>query len=293
MRSILILILSLALTAATSAASATPQVSADRAIYFVSDRDGNREIYAIQPDGSGLRPIAPHPGRDQAPAVSADGSRLAFLSDRDGTTAVWIHELTDGRTHKLADMPEADFGFSWSPDGTQLAWNRQRPDDRTHDLGVIYVESGAFRLITDTPGLEELTPTWSRNGMALIAVEDGTDGPVLREYPLDGSAARTISGQLPNRATFPVFSPDGGSVAMRVWGNESWDLVRLDLATGAVEELAASPAQDWGSAWSSDGRSLVFASDRDGNMNLYLRDPSSGQERRLTSHEGRDWSPTW
>ena len=67
--------------------SAAGQESADRPITFVTGRDGNDEIYVINPDGSGLRNLSRHPANDTMPKWSPDGTRIAFLSDRSATEA--------------------------------------------------------------------------------------------------------------------------------------------------------------------------------------------------------------
>ena len=52
-------------------------------IAFVSERDGNSEIYVINSDGSGLTNVTNHPAQDHVPAWSTDGSKIAFTSTRE------------------------------------------------------------------------------------------------------------------------------------------------------------------------------------------------------------------
>jgi hypothetical protein len=68
-----------------------PEASADgRRIAFMSNKDGNWEIYVARADGSKVQRITRDPGNDGLPAWSPDGRYLAFVSDRDGTWAVWV-----------------------------------------------------------------------------------------------------------------------------------------------------------------------------------------------------------
>jgi Tol biopolymer transport system component len=51
---------------------------------FVSDRDGNEEIYVMNSDGSGQTRLTDSPASDAGPSWSSDGKRITFVSERDG-----------------------------------------------------------------------------------------------------------------------------------------------------------------------------------------------------------------
>ncbi|MEO2005179.1 MAG: hypothetical protein ABGY41_13905 [Candidatus Poribacteria bacterium] len=94
------------------------QESAGRPIAFVTGRDGNDEIYVINPDGSGLRNLSQHPANDTMPKWSPDGTRIAFLSDRDGATQLYVTN-SDGTEVASAGLRVSD--YEWGPDGQTLA----------------------------------------------------------------------------------------------------------------------------------------------------------------------------
>jgi len=95
----------------TNANDGQPAWSPDgNALTFVSDRDGNWEIYAINADGSWLRRITDQPTTDGLPEWAADGMRIAFRSDRGGVWAIWIASGIGGPASKLVD---AETGPNW------------------------------------------------------------------------------------------------------------------------------------------------------------------------------------
>ena len=85
----------------------------DRAGLWITDTAGTR-----------LREISNGPWRDSAPVFSPDGKRIAFLSDRDGTTQIHIMWLDTRETLQLTHVTErTPTIFKWSPDGKWLAYS--------------------------------------------------------------------------------------------------------------------------------------------------------------------------
>ncbi len=62
---------------------------------------------------------------------------------------------------------------------------------------------------------------------------------------------------------------------------------------GNVRRLTDNPAKDWGAAWSPDGAQIAFASERDGNWEIYTMNADGSQPRRLTKNEAQDIDPAW
>ena len=57
---------------------------------FVSERDGNQEIYVMNADGTGVRNVSNHPGRDETPNLSPDGSKVVFVSTRNNVVDIYL-----------------------------------------------------------------------------------------------------------------------------------------------------------------------------------------------------------
>jgi TolB protein len=119
----------LAVTAAVLSALPPPARAAfpgsNGKIVFESDRDGNREIYVMNKDGSGQTNLTNNPARDRDPAWSADGSKIAFVSDREGGDYVYVMRA-DGANPTRVSEQQTYQKPAWSPDGTKT-WS---PDSR-------------------------------------------------------------------------------------------------------------------------------------------------------------------
>jgi LysM repeat protein len=73
-------------------------------VAFMSARDGNWEIYAVNMDGSGLKRLTNNSARDGLPTWSPDGKSIAFVSDRGGAWAIWAMEADGSGQRKLFDL---------------------------------------------------------------------------------------------------------------------------------------------------------------------------------------------
>jgi Tol biopolymer transport system component len=93
---------------------------------------------------------------------SPDGTRIAFGSNRSGKSEVWVADRDGRNAQQLTSFNGRRGGTpTWSPDGQEIAYDLR--DNAPGDIYVIPARGGAHRQITDHP-LDDLTPTWSRDG---------------------------------------------------------------------------------------------------------------------------------
>jgi TolB protein len=76
-------------------------------VFMSAERDGNWEIYRVEVQSGAITRLTNSPGIDGIPTVSPDGSRVAFLSNRDGSWDIWVMPITGGTAQKLAPITGA------------------------------------------------------------------------------------------------------------------------------------------------------------------------------------------
>jgi len=111
----------------TGADDMNPQWSPDgKTILFATRRDGNDELYAINPDGSELRNLTNDPGRDGDGGFlwSPNGRRIAFTTRRDGNAEVYVMNADGTGQTRVTRSKEDEALLSWSPDGRRIAFQR-------------------------------------------------------------------------------------------------------------------------------------------------------------------------
>ncbi|MEY2425344.1 MAG: TolB protein, partial [Actinomycetota bacterium] len=128
--------LSAAMLAAAPSAVHVPQARAvaTGSIVFATERDGvfelsglpAPEIYAMDASGAGLTRLTDNTARDENPALSPDGSKIAFASDRDGNDEIYVMDVSGANQTRLTNDPGSDGRASWSPDGNQIVFVSNR-----------------------------------------------------------------------------------------------------------------------------------------------------------------------
>ena len=277
-------------------------------IAFVTERNGNRDIYLIQPDGTGLIPLIVSPEPDSDPAFSPDGTSLAFRSRRNGSSDIYI-AAADGSGEWLnlvndpPDSADDEFSPAWHPSGNLLAiyTDRFQPPIGSctgirgvHHLGFIALDGSkpTIQHFDDFPGEQE-TLAWSHDGNTL-AFGSICSGNYLQLYLWD-RVTRTVTPLTePNYNAFtPAYSPDGRWLAFSSDQDGSPNLFLMNLQTGETQNLTQSEFTDSHPAWSQDSQWIAFTRNLGGNEEIFVINVNGGEATNLTNSPGADLYPAW
>ena len=190
-------------------------------LLFSSRISGNRDLYTVNQDGSGLKRLTFWFGHDDNAVYSPDGSKIAFVSDRSGR--VQIHVMnSDGTGVKQITNFTNDYNTFgspvWSPDGKKLAiglTDYTLPEPKADIYVMSSSGSGIAKVTTD--GNTNGDPTFSPNGerIAFASLRDATSS----EYDIwrintDGTGLQRLTNCSPGLACMqPRYSPDGMRLA--------------------------------------------------------------------------------
>jgi Tol biopolymer transport system component len=94
--------------------------AAQEKIVFVSNRDGNNEIYAMNPDGSNQINLTDNSANDTDPYFSSDGSKIAFIRD----SQLFVMNVDGTNPTQLTNSPLSAIRPAFSPEGSRIAFSR-------------------------------------------------------------------------------------------------------------------------------------------------------------------------
>lgn len=147
---------------------ASPTWQADSVqLAFVSNQDGDDEIWYITEDGNNLRQLTQSDGIDKDPAWSPDGSTIVFASERanyqegksNGLTELFSMATDGTNVVQLTDDQNSSYSPMWSPDGTQIVFASDRKGDG--DIYIMDPTGGGQQLLTfEDNGAEDRKPAF-------------------------------------------------------------------------------------------------------------------------------------
>ncbi len=179
--------------------------------------DGTLEIYTMNADGSNQQRLTDNNLTDEAPALSPDGTRIAFARTEPASISrsIWVMNADGSGQTQLTSASTNDRFPAWSPDGTKIVFESDRGDG--FNLYVMDADGSNVTLVTDDEA-SDLRPSWSPDGerIAFIRTEPDFSASHLYTVRPDGTElvrlieTSSATGTAPSD---PSWSPDGTQIA--------------------------------------------------------------------------------
>ncbi len=233
---------------------------------------------------------------DADPTFSPDGRQIAFLSDRDGNSEIYIMDRDGSHIRRLTFDPATDTHPVFSPDGTQILFDSDREKEHS-DVFIMNADGSGqpVNLINWPNSSQYVVPgCWSPDGTKIVFASDRNGNGDLFVTSAEGVRPQVFLSDAARDLHFPSYSPNGRFVAyestsenksgeLRVWDSET-KRESLVIRTGSAGIIPA---------WSPNGDSIAFQGTIDGQTEIYLVNPDGTGLKNLTQNPAKDASPTW
>lgn len=291
-----------------------PQISPDgRKIVYVrrwSDVMSDRRysnLWIINSDGSDHRPLTSGNYSDSSPRWSPDGTRIAYISDRDGSPQIYVRWMDTGQTAKITNLQNPPSGIAWSPDGKYISFVSLVQEQPRQIANMPPAPPGAKW--ADPPNvIDRLVYRFDQAGylkpgyyhLFIVPSEGGT--------PRQISSGNYQHGGPGFRASEAVWTPDGKYLIISANRRPDYELEPLDteiyefsIADGAVRALTSRKGPDGSPAVSPDGTKIAYTGFDDKYQGyqvtkLYVMNRDGSNSRMLSAGLDRDvfnisWAP--
>ena len=246
--------------------------------------------------------------------VAGAQAQIAFASDRDGNSEIYVMDADGGNPRRLTNHPARDWSPSWSPDGKRIVFCSDRdrhpfhvPGWFTSEIYVMDADGGNQQNLTNHPS-NDRNPSWSPDGKRIVfqSYRDNDRNHNIEIYVMDadGSNLQRLTNNLAADED-PAWSPGGERIVFTsareghfidLDENITDEIYVMDADGGNQRRLTENRNNDWDPVWSPDGKRIAFAADRKGDFekfDIYVMDADGGNPQKLTNNRVWDSSPSW
>jgi WD40 repeat protein len=222
-----------------TASDSYPNISKDgRKIVFVSERDGNAEIYSMDAAGAFQTRLTNTPFIESEPAWSPDGSKIVFASNRDGNHEIYIMNANGSGQTRLTNFTGDDGMAEFSPDGTKIIFARLATNQT--DAHIITMNLDGSNQVPLTSGSFVLNgyPSYSPDGQKIVLSRVTISHTNAEIYTMDANGANllrltTAAGQDAECS----FSPNGSKILFRSERDGNSEIYLMDPDGGNQQRL--------------------------------------------------------
>ena len=237
-------------------------------ILFMSDRDGDFELYSMDTDSTNLVQITNNEVDDWSGVFSRDGKRIAFDANHDGDGDIFVVDVDGSNLKKLTNNFAEDAFPTWSPDGKQIVFERKI--NNTFRLHIMNSDGSKLRLLNEINTGHWSVPEWSPIDDLLVFTANIDGDSEIYLLNLETEMITQVTDNEGVNDRWPAWSPDGKSITFVSDSDGDWEVFTISLDGTNRRQVTQNEGIETEPAWSSDGEWITFTRPIDGLNDLGL-----------------------
>ncbi len=258
--------------------------AASTRISFVSSASGTKQVYVCRADGTELHQVTSVPNGAVSPAISPDGSLLAYTSYQSGFPAVMLVDLGGGQERQLISTPGSNSGVAFAPEDQRAALTMSFLGNP--EIFVVDLSTNNAVCVTESTGVPS-SPTWHKSGDLLMFASDEGSGSQLYLVNVKTEKLPKLWSTGQSFAADPEWSPDGEQIAFTARVAGDWAVAVKPYAGGRTTIIKRGGAHH--PTWSPDGQSLAYVQ----NGQLWVHEIATNERRSIVRGLGQISEPRW
>ncbi|OFV98439.1 MAG: Tol-Pal system beta propeller repeat protein TolB [Acidobacteria bacterium RIFCSPLOWO2_12_FULL_54_10] len=266
-----------------------PGVAESKVVFVRRTNPRVKEIWIMDYDGSNQEQITHLDTLCLTPAISVDGTQVAFTTYKNDNPEIMIYSLLTRKQLPFSNRRGLNTTPTWSPDGSQMAITSSVTGDP--EIYIVDLQGKNFKRLTVARGVD-ISPSWNpKTGTHITFVSDRGGSPKIYMMDNDGANVTPLVTE-GVQALDPAWSPNGRLIAFTLYKDGEYNINIMDVATRNIVQLTRNNGKNEHPSWSPDNRHIVFTSNRTGMSQIWTMIADGSKQRQLTTR-GDNTEPAW
>lgn len=284
-------------TATPTLTSSASKLTGKGRVLFVTDADGDTEIYVMEADGTNRLRLTNNISDDWSPTWSPNGQLIAFASDRDGDSEIFVMSADGTGIIQLTYNETGDYAPSWAPDGSKIVFVSDK--DKGWQQSEIYMmnsDGSQQQRLTDNNN-DDLAPKWSEDGRQIAFMQEVEPNKIYQLVTLDISQTNIPEVKLPfshEYGLIPAWSPNGLLFATANSSeNGEWAIRIMNGDLNTIQTFNIPIEYPGQLNWSNDGKFILFSGyGTTRYRDIFALDVENGELIQLTFMQQDEYAPS-